>query len=95
MSLAVELKYQGRGPCFYAKPTSRLPGGKANPTLPDGAQLQCFTDNSPGTAQEQYEEICSKLRQKVIDSLLTYPAILRVNRKGMIMLFNSTQEVKP
>ncbi|XP_059802220.1 uncharacterized protein LOC132378920 [Hypanus sabinus] len=69
---------------------------KAKPILPDGTQLQFFTDYSPGMMQEWqgYKEIRTKLRQKGIDSFLIYLAILRVNTKGMKMLFNSAEEAK-
>lgn len=69
---------------------------KAKHALPDGTQLQFFADYSPGATQErqEYKEICAKLRQKGVDSLLIYPAIRRVNYKGMKVSFNSAEEAK-
>lgn len=69
---------------------------KAKPTLPDGTQLRFFADYSSGTTQERqaYKEIRTKLRQKGIESFLLYPAILRVNHKGMRMSFNSAEEAR-
>ena len=69
---------------------------KDKPSLHDGTTLQFFADYSPGTTQErqEYREIRAKLRQKGIDSFLVYPAILRVNHKGMRMTFNLAEEAK-
>lgn len=69
---------------------------KAKPTLPDGTQLQFFADYGPGTMNERqkYKEIRAKLWQRKIDAYLIYPAILKVNYKGMKMSFNSAEEAR-
>lgn len=67
---------------------------KAKPTLTDGTKLQFFADYGPGTTKERqkYKEIRARLWQRKIDAYLIYPAILKVNYKGVKMSFNSAEE---